>query len=229
MQFFPVYWRASLLANSFLIGFLLASGGSDLLRPFGLYTMSLSFFHMSEFVFTALYNHREVSTDSFLLNHSVEYGVAALASWIEFTIEALLCPSIKLYSITLFTGLVFVSVGELFRKLAMYTAGRSFNHYVQEERQSDHVLVTKGVYAIARHPSYLGWFIWSVGTQVLLANPVCAIIYTIVSWKFFKNRIVYEEYYLIKFFGKQYTDYQKRVWSGIPFVRGFLNFDEALD
>ena len=24
-----------------------------------------------------------------------------------------------------------------------------------------------------RHPGYLGWFVWAVGTQLLLVNPLC--------------------------------------------------------
>jgi protein-S-isoprenylcysteine O-methyltransferase len=56
--------------------------------------------------------------------------------------------------------------GELLRKLAMFTAGTNFNHYVQYIRKDDHILVTGGIYAWCRHPSYVGWFSWSVGTQV---------------------------------------------------------------
>jgi len=29
-----------------------------------------------------------------------------------------------------------------------------------------------------RHPAYCGWLIWSVGTQVLLVNPVCILAFT---------------------------------------------------
>jgi uncharacterized membrane protein len=32
-------------------------------------------------------------------------------------------------------------------------------------------------YRYVRHPGYLGWFIWAVGTQVLLANPVCTLLF----------------------------------------------------
>jgi protein-S-isoprenylcysteine O-methyltransferase len=49
------------------------------------------------------------------------------------------------------------------------------------------------------------------------------------AWKFFHSRISYEEYYLIKFFGKQYLNYQKRVPTGIPFVKGYVMIDESLD
>lgn len=59
-----------------------------------------------------------------------------------------------------------VLCGEGLRKAAMLTAGSNFNHIVQNEKAQSHVLVTGGVYAFFRHPSYVGWFYWSIGTQV---------------------------------------------------------------
>lgn len=41
---------------------------------------------------------------------------------------------------------------------------------VQCEKNAGHVLVTHGVYSIFRHPSYVGWFYWSIGTQVSSGN-----------------------------------------------------------
>lgn len=34
------------------------------------------------------------------------------------------------------------------------------------QREDSHQLVTRGVYRFLRHPSYFGWFWWSLGTQV---------------------------------------------------------------
>lgn len=230
IMIYKIYWRSTLITNVFLIGYMLVAQQSfPTMNTFGYYLMVLSFFHLSEFVFTALFNPKEVSTSSFLLNHSKEYAIAACSSWIEFFIEAMLFPTLKQNLYLRCIGLTLCLFGESFRKLAMYTAGKNFNHYVQEVHHKEHVLVTKGVYRLVRHPSYFGWFYWSVGTQILLANPLCALLYTIVSWKFFKSRIIYEEYYLIKFFGSQYTTYQKKVASGVPFVKGFVLIDESLD
>ncbi len=63
-------------------------------------------------------------------------------------------------------GLVLVLGGEILRKDAMVTAASNFNHYVQHVKQDGHQLVEKGVYSLFRHPAYVGWFYWSVGTQV---------------------------------------------------------------
>lgn len=69
-----------------------------------------------------------------------------------------------------YVGIVTCLVGELLRKLAMLTAGTNFNHIIQNHREKGHVLVTHGVYALCRHPSYVGWFMWSIGTQVCLLS-----------------------------------------------------------
>lgn len=56
------------------------------------YMCSLSLFHYSEYLVTAINNPRSLSLDSFLLNHSFEYNLAALSSWVEFTLEKILFP-----------------------------------------------------------------------------------------------------------------------------------------
>ena len=63
-------------------------------------------------------------------------------------------------------GLLMVIGGECLRKLAMWTAGTNFNHYIRFLREDGHMLVTHGIFAVFRHPSYVGWFYWSMGTQV---------------------------------------------------------------
>ncbi|KAL7978573.1 hypothetical protein Chor_005555 [Crotalus horridus] len=118
-------------------------------------------------------------------------------------------------------GLLMVVLGDCLRKAAMLTAGSNFNHIVQNEKSESHRLVTRGVYGWCRHPSYVGWFSWSIGTQVLLCNPVCLVGYTVVSWRFFRDRVEEEERSLIHFFGEEYLAYKEKVHSGLPFIRGF--------
>lgn len=191
---------------------------------FGRYVSLLSFFHLSECLTIAVVNPRSLKTDSFLLNHSPEYHLAALCSLVEFALEVYFFPAFKSYlsSISNF-GLFLALSGEFVRKLAMITAGTNFSHKVEFRKQKGHVLITHGVYSLWRHPSYLGWFVWSIGTQVVLVNPVCLIGYTIASYYFFKTRIQEEEGILIEFFGDEYRDYMRKVPPGIP----FLGLDES--
>ena len=60
--------------------------------------------------------------------------------------------------------------------------------------------------------------------QMILCNPVCLIAYTVVSWKFFNERIQEEEIYLLNFFTEDYVEYKKRVGTGLPFITGFQGY-----
>lgn len=100
----------------------------------------------------------------------------------------------------------------------MIQAANNFSHQVASKKRQDHVLVKEGLYSIVRHPSYSGFFTWAVGTQILLGNPLGTPVFVAVLWKFFSSRIDAEEEYLVSFFGQEYRDYKKDVWSGIPLV-----------
>ena len=183
-----------------------------------MYALSMSAFHFGEFVLTAMNQPREVTADSFLLNHSWAYGYAAVASWLEFWGEAYILPWIKQNSITLYIGLACVVAGQALRSTAMVTASTNFTHLVATHRRHNHVLVTHGVYSIFSHPAYVGWFTWSVSTQILLANPICVCAYAFAAWRFFKDRVPFEEEALIDFFGEEYAQYSRRT-LGVCCVR----------
>ncbi|KAI5635192.1 isoprenylcysteine carboxyl methyltransferase (ICMT) family domain-containing protein [Phthorimaea operculella] len=189
-------------------------------RVFGLYTMIMAFFHFSEFMAVAMTNPTTLSIDSFILNHSKQYGLAAVSSWIEWAVENYYFPDMKSYFWLSAVGVIMCIGGEIFRKSAMFTARTNFNHTVQLVKRPDHQLVTSGVYSLCRHPSYVGWFYWSIGTQVTLLNPVCIVLYTLASWTFFRERVFAEELTLLAFFGEQYVQYQKQVGTGLPFIKG---------
>uniref|UniRef100_A0A915CKW8 Protein-S-isoprenylcysteine O-methyltransferase n=1 Tax=Parascaris univalens TaxID=6257 RepID=A0A915CKW8_PARUN len=214
--------QASVLGSVFSFSLIYAyrHGSTTLSSIFAIYAASIAFFHYSEFLATALTNRKTLTPSSYLLNHSFAYWIAALTSWVEFLVESYVFPQCKILWITCL-GLVVVAAGEVLRKLAMIHARESFTHLVAVERRPEHVLVTNGVYAFVRHPGYLGWMLWCIGTQLLLCNPVCVVIYAVVAWSFFNERIYWEEQYLILFFGSQYVIYQKKVPTGIPFVKGF--------
>ena len=162
---------AQVVLCSHVLGLVFAAGclvlaSGRLFVYFGAYMMSLSFFHLSEYVLTAVYNPHTLSMDSFLVNHSLEYTVAAVASWLEYWAEYYFLPEYKCLHLVNWVGLALVVGGELMRKAAMVTAGKNFTHTVMYMKRTGHRLVTKGVYAWFRHPSYVGWFYWSIGTQV---------------------------------------------------------------
>ena len=162
-----------------------------------------------------------VSWDSFLLNHSPQYGIAIAAGILEFVLESVLFPYAKTGPVgdgmaTL--GLLLACGGQALRMTAMWTAGSNFTHLVQEHRRDGHDLVERGVYRWLRHPSYCGWFWWSIGTQLVLRNPVCSVAYAVAAHSFFRDRIAFEEATLRDFFGDAYVAYAKRTIIGIPMI-----------
>ena len=116
-------------------------------------------------------------------------------------------------------GVAMLFAGEVLRKVAVITAGRSFTHLIKVRRR-EHAgrLVTGGIYALVRHPGYLGFFVFALGSQVMLGNPLSLCAFYYVLSRFFADRIEFEEAALVHIFGEKYSRYAEGVWSGIPFV-----------
>lgn len=139
----------------------------------------------------------------------------------EYFLELWLVPDIKFGPLPDLVGRVGLSMlvlGELVRKTGMMTAKGCFTHMIRHRKDPDHVLVTWGIYSWVRHPGYLGWLVWSVGTQVMLGNPLSVVAFAYASWSFFRDRIEYEEEILCRWF-PQYEDYRRKTPTGIIGIR----------
>ncbi|KAG6556939.1 hypothetical protein Mapa_001354 [Marchantia paleacea] len=180
------------------------------------FVVSLVFFHASEFML-AVHYHGAAGIESLLITGP--YLVALTFGLVEHTLESLYLPEYKSQTYIANVGLGLVIIGEVIRKLAIMTARQNFTHEIKVDYDENHQLVTHGIYRYMRHPSYLGFFIFAIGTQLLLCNPLATVGYMIVLWRFFHDRIEYEEYFLVEFFGPKYEEYQKKVPSGVPFVK----------
>ena len=105
-----------------------------LLLQWSVYVVALSGFHFSEFLVTALYKPDSVSYDSYVINHSPAYTLAALASWTEFWVEsAMLARPTKFRAPVFAFGMALVAMGQFFRSAAMWTCKSNFNHIIMEE------------------------------------------------------------------------------------------------
>lgn len=187
--------------------------------PFRAFVASLAFFHLSEFLAAARFTPAMLSRASFLVSR--DYAVAMAAATLEYGLEATLAPAAKgspAARVAARVGLVMVVLGEGLRKAAWITARHNFTHEIQTAKRREHVLVTAGVYRYVRHPGYLGWLVWAVGTQVLLGNPVCAAAFAAVAWRFFVLRIPAEEAHLRQFFGPAWQAYAVATPTRIPFI-----------
>ena len=188
------------------------------------YFLLLCSFHILEFFTTALNEDDELSNNSFVVNHSKEYTIAATFSWLEFWFTSYLqynnlLPYNKLHYFWYYCGIFLVILGQFIRSYAMLSCGKNFSHLIMTQKRDDHRLVTNGIYSILRHPSYFGFFYWSIGTQILLANPISFLLYAVSSWYFFYGRIPIEESTLYEFYGNEYKKYCRKTYVGIPFLK----------
>ena len=183
---------------------------------FHLYVISLCAYHFGEYFGVLLYHYDKLSFSSYLIDQSSQWVIATTSSFIELIIENYLFHNIKFSKIIIALGVICMIVGHIFRMGAIYTGKKNFTHIVAERKKNEHELVKEGIYSISRHPSYFGFYLWSIGTQIMCVNPICVIGFTIVLYLFFKDRIINEEYYLITFFGQAYVDYRKEVPILIP-------------
>jgi protein-S-isoprenylcysteine O-methyltransferase len=205
------------------INFLSSSPHPIWRAPFFLGTLSV--FHFLEFWVTAQRNTTVANIDSFLLTQNwPSYAIAHSLAFLETIIVSVFFPNRNWspfgipQSLYVIIGIILIIAGQSVRTIAMYQAGASFNHQVQQRRAATHTLVTRGVYSFVRHPSYFGFFWWGLGTQLVLGNVVCFCAYAAVLWTFFRDRIEHEEDKLVDFFGEDYQRYRKRVPTRIPFI-----------
>ncbi|KAI0004889.1 protein-s-isoprenylcysteine O-methyltransferase [Russula compacta] len=214
---------------SFFLGFIFALGfsifwGSGLASfwfttyQLGFFVASWSAFHWGEFAVTAGWNREKVSVDSFLLNNGQPYHLANSLAVIEYLLVLYFRPSLKSFPYVSSIGVVAVFLGQFLRSAAMIKAASNFSHTVAFRKRVGHQLVTDGIYAWSRHPSYAGFFYWALGTQLVLQNPLSFCVFYVLLMRFFSPRIKGEERALVSFFGDDYVSYRRRVGTGIPFI-----------
>ncbi|KAF8592398.1 protein-s-isoprenylcysteine O-methyltransferase [Ramaria rubella] len=184
----------------------------------GFFFVAWSAFHWGEFAVTAGWNLEKCSVDSFLLNNGAMYHVAHSTAILEYITTLYFKPVAKSFPFCSQAGIVLTLVGQVLRSSAMIHASTNFSHPVAYAKQPGHQLVTDGIYGWLRHPSYTGFFYWAIGTQLVLQNPICFVLYSIILWRFFYYRIRSEERALIQFFGDDYVTYRRKVGTLIPFI-----------
>lgn len=176
-----------------------------------LFLVLVMMFHATEFTFQLAFHPKDVSFRAFLLTPvpAGGYSIAMIAALAEFWLEFWLFRDVRMLPTTLssvifWVGFVVSLSGWIMRSSALFTAQSNFTHLVMPAKRASHELVQEGVYRLCRHPGYLGWFMWSVSTQIVLGNPVCMLLYALVAWRFFAGRIPVEEQLLVRFFGDEY-------------------------
>ena len=186
--------------------------------PLYIYFITLCIYHYSEYLSVLIYHFDMISCEYFLIDHSKSWVISTLASFAEMIIGTYFFDKYKKIKILFFIGLIMTIIGQYFRIAALFTGKTNFTHRIRYNKNDEHELITYGVYSLSRHPSYFGFYIWSVGIEIMCCNPICTIAFIIVLFRFFKHRILIEEELLIQFFGEKYLEYKKNVGILIPFI-----------
>lgn len=110
-------------------------------------------------------------------------------------------------------GVLLFAIGGALRIWPVFVLGNRFSGLVAI--QQNHALVTGGIYAVIRHPSYLGLLVNSVGWSLAFRSSV-GLILTAVLVPVLVGRIRSEEAMLQSHFGSEYDAYRARTSRLIP-------------
>ena len=112
-------------------------------------------------------------------------------------------------------GVVIYAVGGALRLAPVFVLGRRFSGLVAI--QPDHTLVTGGLYAIIRHPSYLGLLLTALGWSLAFRSGVGLAITGLIALVL-AARMDAEERLLAATFGPEYDAYRARTWRLVPWL-----------
>lgn len=108
-----------------------------------------------------------------------------------------------------------VAAAVLLSQVAIRTLGRFFDRLTV---QTDHRLVTEGVYGLIRHPIYTSYILLFTGYCLLLQSTWSLLLLIGVCVVWFSSRISLEEAMLREKFGKAYSQYCANTKRLIPYI-----------
>lgn len=172
----------------------------------------ITLFHINEFASSALFQH-DSRYQRFLVwgnkGSSYYWGIQLITLWEHLHYH-------RSFHWLDIVGLVISIAGIILRFSSMKTLGPSFSHYINTCLAPG--LIINGIYKYLRHPSYLGFYLYVLGVQMFLKNIISMMICIMILSHFFKERIQFEEYFLIKLYGSNYINYKQKVHTWIPFI-----------
>lgn len=113
-------------------------------------------------------------------------------------------------------GLALVIGGSLLRRHCWRMLGTSFTGDVRA--RPDQQIVTRGAYAILRHPSYTAGILLNTGIGVALGSWASALLLVVASFVVYGYRIAVEERVLLAALGEPYRQFMSTRKRLIPFV-----------
>jgi len=100
--------------------------------------------------------------------------------------------------------------------LAHQSLGRNFS--VSLDVREGHVLISKGIYGIIRHPMYSAFWLWAIAQFLLLPNWVAGAAGILGFGILYLGRVQQEERLMLDTFGDDYRIYMNNTARIIPWV-----------
>ncbi len=123
-------------------------------------------------------------------------------------VVSIFVASPKLPTFVIILGIVLGSAGDIVFVIAVVTMKDSWRAGLATKDRTE--MVTKGIYQISRNPAFLGFDCVYLGILCLFFNWVL-LIFSAFAIIMLHLQILQEEKYLTDVFGREYTDYYRRV------------------
>jgi len=116
----------------------------------------------------------------------------------------------------LIIAIIVIWIGLVLRFWAVQTLGKFFRTTVMI--QKGHQVIKNGPYRYARHPSYTGLLLTTIGVAIGMNNWIGLILMVFIVFVALQKRIILEEKVLQKSLGEDYQSYIKNTKRLIPFI-----------
>ena len=113
-----------------------------------------------------------------------------------------------------YAGALVFALGLWLFYLAHKHLGRNFS--VSLDVREGHVLISKGVYAVVRHPMYSAFWLWGIAQFLLLPNWFAGSAGILGFGILYLGRIEQEEKLMLDTFGDDYRNYMNRTARIVP-------------
>ena len=115
-----------------------------------------------------------------------------------------------------FAGVAVLIAASLLRRHCFRMLGASFTGDVRAH--ADQQIVTRGAYALLRHPSYTAGILLNTGMGIALGSWGSAVLLTVAAFVVYSYRISVEERALLSAIGAPYREFMRTRKRLIPFV-----------
>lgn len=113
-------------------------------------------------------------------------------------------------------GVALLVVGSLLRRHCFRMLGASFTGDVRASAGQE--VVTRGAYAIVRHPSYTAAIIMNLGMGIALGSWASVLVLLVASFVVYTYRMTVEERALLAAIGEPYAQFMRTRKRVIPYI-----------